>query len=171
MEVTTECVVKIKAARVNRCLKAKIFFSSLFHVLNSQHILQNEWQVSTKISGSMCCLPMCFSNLFLLWSNQWNMGWGGGEGDCTHLKCTFGRVVALHPSAPHLWWDYPSSEYPRSRSMESQRSHIPKKTSTHTGTRTFVCYLIVVCTEVKKIFQARKDSLSASAWWTTHFFP
>ena len=26
MEVTTECVVKIKAARVNRCLKAKIFF-------------------------------------------------------------------------------------------------------------------------------------------------
>ena len=87
----------------------------------------------------------------------------GGGGDCTHLKCTFGRVVALHPSAPHLWWDYPSSEYPRSRSMESQRSHIPKKTSTHTGTRTFVCYLIVVCTEVKKIFQARKDSLSASA--------
>lgn len=56
MEVTTECVVKIKAARVTRCLKAKIFFSSLFHVLNSQHILQNEWQVSTKISGSMCCL-------------------------------------------------------------------------------------------------------------------
>lgn len=76
----------------------------------------------------------------------------GRGGDCTHLKCTFGRVVALHPSAPHLWWDYPSSEYPRSRSMESQRSHIPKKTSTHTGTRTFVCYLIVVCTEVKKIF-------------------
>ena len=79
-------------------------------------------------------------------------GLGGGGGDCTHLKCTFRRVVALHPSAPHLWWDYPSSEYPRSRSMESQRSHIPKKTSTHTGTRTFVCYLIVVCTEVKKIF-------------------
>ena len=57
MEVATECVVKIKAARVNGCLKAKFFlFSSMFHVLNSQHVLQNEWQVSTKISGSMCCL-------------------------------------------------------------------------------------------------------------------
>ena len=67
MEVTTECVVKIKAARVNGCLKAKFFlFSSMFHVLNSQHILQNEWQVSTKISGSMCCLRMCFWNLFSL---------------------------------------------------------------------------------------------------------
>ena len=80
----------------------------------------------------------------------------GGGGDCTHLKCTFGRVVALHPSAPHLWWDYPSSEYPRSRSMESQRSHIPKKTSPHTGTRTFICYLIVVCTEVKKFSKRDK---------------
>ena len=29
MEVTTECVVKIKAARVNRCLKAKFFFKSV----------------------------------------------------------------------------------------------------------------------------------------------
>lgn len=127
----------------------------------------------------MCCLRMCFflqspplsgqffqhqggqlrENIFR--SETWVKG-GGGVGGL-HLKCTFGRVVTLHPSAPHLWWDYPSSEYPRSRSMESQRSHIPKKTSTHTGTRTFVCYLIVVCTEVKKIFQARQDSLSASA--------
>ena len=66
MEVTTECVVKIKTARVNRCLKEKFFFSSLFHVLNSQHILKNEWQVSTKISGSMCCLKMCFLKFIFL---------------------------------------------------------------------------------------------------------
>ena len=30
MEVTTECVVKIKAARVNRCLKANFFFQVCF---------------------------------------------------------------------------------------------------------------------------------------------